>query len=98
MSQSEPEAAAQSRRLAGEDGPWLILSHYHGMWHRRSAEGGACGYTGDIERAGVFELSKAEQYNDWGTPGGRDEAVPVSRYISQFEQRLTEMDHERMAL
>jgi hypothetical protein len=96
--QPASDAQVLQRPLHGEDGPWLIMSHYHGMWHRRSEDGHACGYTGDILRAGIFELSTAEQYNDWGTLRGRDEAVPVSRYITAFETRLIEMDHEREAL
>src|SRR3546814_12557665 len=43
---------------------WLIWSKYHNAWHRRSASGGACGYTNDIADAGVFDRAKAAVYND----------------------------------
>jgi hypothetical protein len=56
---------------------WLIWSRYHNAWHCRSSIGGACGYTDDIARAGVFERSKADGYND----GDRNEAFHVSEKL-----------------
>ena len=77
-------------------GPWLIRSHYWNCWHRRSAEGGACGYTDDIAKAGVFELAKAREYHD--EFGGRDEAIPVQRVVADLNRRLAELAAEQNAI
>jgi hypothetical protein len=63
---------------------WLIWSHYHAAWHRRSKEGGACGYTGDIAHAGLFERAKADSYND----GDRNEAFHVSEKLPLIEAAI----------
>jgi hypothetical protein len=68
-------------------GPWLIRSHYHGAWHRRSSTGGANGYTTDILQAGVFDFAKAKQYHD-PPPYRRDEAIPAARVIKDMEAAL----------
>ena len=83
--------------LHDADGPWLLFSHYHAMWHRRAFDGAAAGYTPAIEQAGVFGREKAQQYNDWGMPEGRDEAIPLSRARQALERRLLELDKEREA-
>jgi hypothetical protein len=46
----------------------LIYSNKWGLWHRRSEDGGACGYTSDILEAGVFETAKAWAYDDSDQP------------------------------
>jgi hypothetical protein len=63
---------------------WLIWSHYHGAWHCRSAQGGACGYTDDIARAGLFERAKANDYND----GDRNEAFHFSEKLPLVEAAI----------
>lgn len=52
------------RPFQADKGPWLIWSYYHNCWHRRSAEGGACGYTNDVTQAGVFDEATARAYHD----------------------------------
>jgi hypothetical protein len=43
---------------------WLIWSKYWRAWHRKSRQGGACGYTDDIAEAGLFPREMAVAYND----------------------------------
>lgn len=99
MSEGKRRTATQAKKLHASaldsDGPWLIRSHYWGRWHRRSEDGGACGYTDDILNAGIFGRDKAEAYHD--EFGGRDEAIPVERVISDLEHSLAEMDAARAA-
>lgn len=73
-------------KLNEDDGPWFIRSHYHNAWHCRGSEGGANGYTDDLAKAGLFNYDVALKYNDWGEPGGRDEAVPAKSQIAALEK------------
>lgn len=86
-------------RMTPEDSrEWLIWSRYHGAWHRRSADGGACGYTNDIAQAGLFVRAKANSYND----GDRNEAFHVSERVEQLlyarEQLEIRMENVTAAL
>lgn len=68
------------RPFQADKGPWLIWSYYHGCWHRRSAEGGACGYTQDVAQAGVFDERVARAYHDTGPKRHRrDVSIPAAR-------------------
>lgn len=78
------------------EGPWMIWSHYWGRWHRRGSDGAASGYTDDIARAGVFDLSKAREYHDL-EPNGRDEAIPRHRVLEKMEVRAAEIAAEHAA-
>lgn len=75
--------------LQESDGPWLIRSHHWGRWHRRSEDGGACGYTDDLSKAGVFGFDMASAYHE--PSGGRDEAIPVSRVLAEMDELLRQM-------
>lgn len=74
----------QLRHTPPDSREWLIWSHYHQAWHRRSEEGGACGYTDDIAAAGVFVRSRADEYND----GDRNEAFHVSEKLPQINAAI----------
>jgi hypothetical protein len=63
---------------------WLIWSHYHSAWHRRSKEGDACGYTADIARAGLFDRAKADEYNN----GERNEAFHISEKLPLIKEAI----------
>lgn len=67
---------------------WLIWSRYWRAWHRKSASGGANGYTDDIARAGLFPRSMASAYHD----GDRDEAFHVSEKMAEISRALTMHD------
>lgn|GEM_PF-2119779 len=79
--------------LVESDGPWLIRSHYWGAWHRRRPTGGVAGYTDDLLHAGVFDFETAKAYHDWGLPGGRNEAIPVSCHLADMERHLKGQQH-----
>lgn len=72
------------RPVNQEEGPWLIWSHYHGAWHRP----GACGYTIDLLSAGIFDYAMAEAYHDLNNYPVRDEAIPLSKFRSQYNALL----------
>lgn len=86
------------RPVDPSEGPWLIRSHYWKAWHRRSSDGGACGYETDIAKAGIFGFDKANEYHDWQIPNGRDEAIPVRRVAAELMARVRQMEAEREAL
>lgn len=68
---------------------WLIWSKYHNAWHRRSNDGGACGYTCDISQAGIFVRSKAASYND----GDRNTAFHVSEKLNALRYARHHHEH-----
>lgn len=72
------------RQTPEDSREWLIWSRYHCAWHRRSNEGGACGYASDIAEAGIFVRSKANSYND----GDRNEAFHVSEKLPQIKAAI----------
>lgn len=82
--------------LDPKGGPWLIWSNHWGRWHRRSDDGGACGYTDDIAQAGLFEYPKANEYHDG--PGGRDEAKPAWSVAHQLRERRRQIRRDLRAL
>ncbi|MBB3940730.1 hypothetical protein GGR39_002387 [Novosphingobium fluoreni] len=63
---------------------WLIWSKKWNCWHRRSAEGGACGYTGDLADAGLFPRAKAAAYHD----GIDNEAFHVSEQVEHIGRQI----------
>jgi hypothetical protein len=65
---------------------WLIWSRKWNLWHRRSADGGACGYTDSIAEAGLFPFSKANAYHD----GWDNEAFHVRDKIALIEWDVAE--------
>lgn len=74
----------------------LIWSNYHRAWHRRSREGGACGYTDRLADAGLFEASKAHAYG--GNQERRDKAIPAAEIrhkaelaIGDYEDRIEKL-------
>lgn len=85
-----PRKRRMSKAIRLEDGPFLIWSHYHGCWHRRSSEGKACGYTTDLKSAGVFDHQTAKAYHDLGNFPVRDEAIPLSRAKHQLIRHRAE--------
>jgi hypothetical protein len=66
---------------------WLIWSKTWSAWHRRSAEGGACGYTGDLADAGLFIRSKALAYHD----GIDNEAFHVSERVEKIGRQIGDL-------
>ena len=68
---------------------WLIWSHYHNAWHRKSG-GLACGYTSDIAEAGLFPRSKALEYHD----GDRNEPFHVTEKRSEINAAIAEHDRK----
>lgn len=86
-----------TRPVREDEGPWLIRSHYWSSWHRKSADGGAAGYTDDIAHAGVFGFEKARAYHDLNIARPRDEAIPVRRHLRAMRARLQELTDERDA-
>ena len=72
----------------------LIWSIHWGRWHRRSEDGGACGYTDDVLQAGVFETSKAMAYHDVENAHPRDKAVPIAEVREQVAAKVEKMSKE----
>lgn len=68
------------RHTAPDSREWFIWSHYHHCWHRRSNEGGACGYTNDLGQAGIFVRAKAFEYH-----GDRNEAFHASEIVTRIQ-------------
>jgi hypothetical protein len=66
---------------------WLIWSKYWNAWHRRSEDGGACGYTSDIAQAGLFPRSKAASYND-----DRNRPYHVSEKVAAIQAAILKHD------
>ena len=69
----------------------LIWSIKWGLWHRRSEDGGACGYTSDILEAGVFETNTAMLYDDSAQPPEyrNNKAVTLVDARSQLEDAIS---------
>lgn len=67
---------------------WLIWSKKRGLWHRRSSDGGACGYTSDITQAGFFPYAKAASYND----GWDDTVFHVSEKMADIQREIRRME------
>lgn len=74
----------------------LIWSNKRACWHRRSADGGACGYTLDIADAGIFETSTAMAYDDG--PDGDDHAITIAEAAEGLRRRLASLDAQRVSL
>jgi hypothetical protein len=73
----------------------LIWSVKWGRWHRRCVDtGGACGYTDDILRAGLFETSTAL---DYGSEPEINRAVPVAEALKSLRDALDSKRGEVMA-
>lgn len=74
--------------MGGDGREYLIWSYKWNAWHRRSDEGGACGYTTDLASAGVFEKAKARAYHDETVEklNHRDNvALPTARFWNEIE-------------
>lgn len=82
------------KKMGPQPHGWLIWSKKWGCWHRRSATGGACGYTPDIRHAGVFPREKAAAYHD----GYTNEAVHLSSKIEQIRQHIAAARNEVLVL
>lgn len=72
-------------------GTHLIWSIKWSLWHRRSPDGRACGYTDDILKAGIFDTATAMAYHD-AEPDTRDRAVPLAEARAQLEARIIEAE------
>lgn len=68
----------------------LIWSLKWGLWHRRSEDGGACGYTNDILQAGIFETKTAMDYDDSNEPSEyqNNQAVPIAEAREQIVRAI----------
>lgn len=90
----QPSASASLRESSQSGIPdaakCLIWSIKWGRWHRRSADGQACGYTDDILRAGIFDGTFARGYDD----GETDMAVPVEHAEGDLQTRSAELRRE----
>jgi hypothetical protein len=79
------------RPFQADKGPWLIWSYYHNCWHRRSAEGGACGYTNDVTQAGVFDEATARAYHDTAPKRWRrDVSIPAVKVAGALKHAAAE--------
>lgn len=56
-------AATNTAAVERDDRHWLLWSHKWALWHRRGEQGGAYGYTSDIEDAGLFPWNEVESYD-----------------------------------
>jgi hypothetical protein len=68
----------------------LIWSIKWGLWHRRSNDGAACGYTDDILQAGVFETATALDYDDNGTT---NRAVSLKHARERLQRAIDAAQH-----
>ncbi len=82
------------RKMGPQRNGWLIWSKKWDCWHRRSATGGACGYTHDIRSAGVFTREKAASYHD----GHNNEAIHISDRIDVIIGEIRKARDEIAAL
>lgn len=73
---------------------WLIWSRKWNCWHRRSTQGGACGYTDDLAQAGLFERRTADAYND----GWDSEAFHVSEKLDAIKGEIRALETKHRTL
>lgn len=81
------------------EGPWLIWSHVHNCWHRKTPSGSAAGYTDDITEAGIFtDVNVARSYHDTGPKRfRRDTTIPTQRAKKLMHQELDRLTEKRDA-
>ena len=81
----------QYRPFQADKGPWLIWSYHWSCWHRRSADGGASGYTSDVTQAGIFDERTARAYHDDGPKRQRrDVSIPAAKVVDALKHAAAE--------
>lgn len=69
---------------------YLIWCKCYGLWHRRSREGRACGYTEQISEAGRFTAAEAKPYigRNWraGYTGNRRGYADAMKLAPEFRR------------